>query len=103
MRYLLILASALFLGCGGSEASPVAPPAPDASSSPAPDEGLPVTEADAAAPSDAGPSTKPVDASSAPTDDRIDPIELGHAWTYNVQVLGYYPTCDNGVQTATAL
>lgn len=36
-------------------------------------------------------------------DRRIDPIEVGHAWTYDVQVLGFYPACANGIHTATAL
>lgn len=100
MRYSFFFGAVLFLGCGGSEGSTVAAAAPDAS--PSSETPPPVTEADAAAPSDAG-GPKPVDASSAPVDDRIDPIEVGHAWTYNVQVLGFYPSCDNGVQTATAL
>lgn len=36
-------------------------------------------------------------------DRRIDPIEVGHAWTYDVKVLGFYPACTNGIHTATAL
>jgi hypothetical protein len=36
-------------------------------------------------------------------DTRIDPIEVGHAWTYNVTVLGFYPTCQNGLWTSTTL
>ena len=36
-------------------------------------------------------------------DTRIDPIEVGHAWTYNVTVLGFYPACSNGVFVSTAL
>jgi len=36
-------------------------------------------------------------------DRRIDPIEVGHAWTYDVRVLGWYPACADGIHTATAL
>jgi hypothetical protein len=40
---------------------------------------------------------------AGPKDTRIDPIEVGHAWTYNVAVLGFYPLCSNGLYTATTL
>ena len=36
-------------------------------------------------------------------DTRIDPIEVGHAWTYNVTVLGYFPACSNGVFVSNTL
>lgn len=36
-------------------------------------------------------------------DTRIDPIEVGHAWTYNVTVLGFFPTCSNGVFVSNTL
>lgn len=36
-------------------------------------------------------------------DTRIDPIEVGHSWTYNVTVLGFYPACSNGVFTSNTL
>jgi hypothetical protein len=36
-------------------------------------------------------------------DERIDPIALGHAWTYDVTVLGTYPACVAGTHTATVL
>ena len=53
---------------------------------------------DGASPTDGGP--KP-DATAK--DNRIDPIEVGHAWTYNVTVLGFYPACSNGVFVSNAL
>jgi hypothetical protein len=34
-------------------------------------------------------------------DRRLDPIEVGHAWTYDVKVLGFYPSCSEGIHTAT--
>ena len=36
-------------------------------------------------------------------DTRIDPIEVGHAWTYNVTVFGFFPSCTNGVFTSNTL
>ncbi|MBS2011276.1 MAG: hypothetical protein JST00_00075 [Deltaproteobacteria bacterium] len=39
----------------------------------------------------------------AAPDTRIDPIEVGRAWTYNVTVIGIYPLCTNGIHTATTL
>src|SRR5262245_43804884 len=36
-------------------------------------------------------------------DRRVDPIEVGRAWTYDVQVLGWYPLCRDGVFTARTL
>jgi len=37
------------------------------------------------------------------TDEAIDPIALGHTWTYAVTELGTYPACPTGASTATAL
>ncbi len=37
------------------------------------------------------------------SDMRIDPIEVGHAWTYDVQVFGTYPLCEVGSFTGTAV
>lgn len=31
-------------------------------------------------------------------DTRIDPIEVGRSWTYDVTVLGFYPACSNGLR-----
>ncbi len=36
-------------------------------------------------------------------DMRIDPIELGHAWTYDVTITGVYPLCKAGIQTGQVL
>ena len=36
-------------------------------------------------------------------DTRIDPIDVGHAWTYNVTVLGFFPACSNGVFVSNTL
>lgn len=36
-------------------------------------------------------------------DRRIDPIEVGHTWTYDVKVLGFYPACSEGTFDAPTL
>jgi hypothetical protein len=36
-------------------------------------------------------------------DDRIDPIELGHAWTYEVEELGTFPACPSGSHTGETI
>ncbi len=40
---------------------------------------------------------------SAGVDNRIDPIELGHAWTYDVEIFGVYPLCKAGTHTGKVL
>ena len=56
---------------------------------------------DGSTPSDGGKGDGGADGSVKDT--RIDPIEVGHAWTYNVTVLGYFPACSNGVFVSNAL
>jgi hypothetical protein len=100
------LAAALMLGaCSGSDsgAGLGGPGAgPEAGAIGTDDAGLPLGAdggTDGASPSDGG-----GDAGDAGAKDtRIDPIEVGHAWTYNVTVLGIYPICSNGIYTATTL
>ena len=36
-------------------------------------------------------------------DRRIDPIEVGHAWTYSVKVFGFYPLCEPGIHTGDTI
>lgn len=40
--------------------------------------------------------------STSGQDRRIDPIVVGRSWTYDVNVLGVYPLCENGTHTASA-
>ncbi len=90
------------VACGGSTSAPLSQATDD-------DAGTPAA-------TDAAPPTPSVDGATLPTpttidaapgkpqpDMRLDPIEVGRAWTYNVKVLGFYPSCENGVHTATAL
>jgi hypothetical protein len=105
MRLLCRLSLVLAIGCGGSDAAGVAgasepsAPAPSGDSSPsAPDA--------AATAADAGTAPGPnPDAGSTPPpkDRRIDPIEVGREWTFDVAVLGYYPACANGTYKATGV
>lgn len=36
-------------------------------------------------------------------DDRIDPIEVGHSWTYDVEELGTFPLCPSGSHTGETI
>ena len=92
------------IGCGGGasgSADPGSPapvgsdpgansPAPGATAAPGPTE---------ASPAPAPAPTKPGGPSA---DRRIDPIEVGREWTFDVKVLGYYPACANGTYSAKA-
>lgn len=99
LRFAFI--SALLVACGGSSADPVldgdaAATTPGLPTSAAADAG----GSDAAVVTDGGSS----DGSTViPKDTRIDPIEVGHAWTFDVTVLGFYPACENGVNVATVI
>jgi hypothetical protein len=48
-------------------------------------------------------SVTATDTADAGADAPIDPIEVGHSWTYDVTVLGTYPSCTSGSFTATTL
>jgi hypothetical protein len=109
MRLLFGLAAlVLVVGCGGSESGTVLNADPDAGGGPDPS-----AEAGAGPSGDAGidGATLPQDGGhgdggadvGSVKDTRIDPIEVGRAWTYNVTVLGYYPVCTNGVFVSNTL
>lgn len=101
MRLFLALCVLALLAACGSEATV----APDL-------DGGPRATADSRSP-EAGPdgattTTPPLanagDAGDAQVkDNRIDPVELGRSWTYDVSVIGFFPACENGSHTATAL
>lgn len=105
---LALVATAIFVGCGGSEGNGtftvVGDGGPDTGTDP---------NAEGGTPADGGTDSSTIksdggdgggDASDgAVKDNRIDPIEVGHAWTYNVTVLGFYPACTNGVFVSNAL
>lgn len=103
MRLFFTFMALVLVGCGGSEASSVEGPVPDGglatdgSAGPGPggDGGVVTPTGDGGGDGGGGDGGAP--------DMRIDPIEVGHAWTYNVQVLGYYPACSNGVFTSNTL
>jgi hypothetical protein len=109
MRLLFGL-TALVLGagvvaCGGSDGggafTPPGTVGTDGGSDPAVEAGTnPLADggSDASKGGDAAPS-----ADGSVKDTRIDPIEVGHAWTYNVTVLGFYPACSNGVFVSNTL
>lgn len=112
MRLLFgLTAVAIGLGlvaCGGSEGGGVFAAAPDATGAdgggtdPLEEAGTNPLPHDGGSDSATGPDGAPK-ADGSVKDTRIDPIEVGHAWTYNVTVLGFYPACSNGVFVSTAL
>lgn len=66
------------------------------------------SKSDAATPADSGgedaaPEMEASSGDDAGQDDRIDPIAVGHAWTYDVTVLGSYPACVAGTHAATVV
>lgn len=106
MKKVALVVGLAWLGvaCGGSDIDPIA--APDAEA-PAPglDGGPKPTDPPPPDPRDASPEASLPDAGprdAAPEDKRIDPIEVGRTWTYDVKVLGFYPACSAGTHVATA-
>jgi hypothetical protein len=91
----------LLVGCGGSEGGVGAPAADggpvgvDDSGTVTPEGGADGAVAPIADGGDAG------DAKAK--DNRIDPVELGRSWTYDVSVIGLFPACANGSFSATAV
>lgn len=108
MRLLFGLTAVVLVGlvgCGGSDGTGMfgepGTGGPDGGLDPTSEAGtpgLPDGGADGATPPDGGDA-----GDGSVKDTRIDPIEVGRAWTYNVTVLGFYPACSNGVFLATAL
>jgi hypothetical protein len=85
----------LVAGCSGSSAGSAAANKSDAATPP--DSGQDAApEMDAGSGGDGG-SDAAVDAGP---DERIDPIALGHTWTYDVTILGTYPACAAGMHAA---
>lgn len=99
-------AAAMLAACGGtasrgpvgegpSDSGPAeaASPGPDGAS-PGPDANSPVPEA-AAPDSDTG--------GDGGADQRIDPLEVGRTWTYEVAQFGTYPACPGGMHAGSAV
>lgn len=100
---LSLLAIASVAACGGSASSGLPSDDGGAASETSAAADADVPSETGASPSDA---SAPVDAATvdgAAPDLRLDPIEVGRAWTYNVQVIGLYPACENGLGVATTL
>ncbi|MBX3192167.1 MAG: hypothetical protein KF819_34580 [Labilithrix sp.] len=87
------------MGCGGSDGTGTVGPA-DGGAETGPGPGPAIPDPDGG-PEGGGPTADAGDGGTR--DDRIDPIEVGRSWTYNVQVLGIYPLCTNGVHTSAVL
>lgn len=111
MRLLLGLTTVAFglglslVACGGSDSGGVLTALPGTDGGDTAEGGAnPFADAssDSAAPGDGG-GDGGTKTDGSVKDTRIDPIEVGHAWTYNVTVLGFYPACSNGVFVSNAL
>ena len=91
----------VLVACGGSSLASGTALSTDAGASDA----AQMTEDDAPSGRDAGAtgSDGPSPDSGAMADDRIDPIEVGRTWTYDVQELGTYPLCPSGTHSGSAL
>jgi hypothetical protein len=103
MRLLLGLSALVLVACGGSEGSGVLA----GEGGPGAGEGGTDASVDASPGSDGGASDAATvlgdGGDGGARDTRIDPIEVGRAWTYNVTVLGFYPACSSGVFTSNTL
>jgi hypothetical protein len=99
IKYSLVAAC---VACSGNDSSPLIAASPFdggvVSTPDASDDGPVVAPSDAGVALDAA-----VDAPDASIDNRIDPIKLGGSWTYNVSIIGTYPICKSGSQTAAVL
>jgi hypothetical protein len=92
---------AMLVACGGSSSTLPRGAAPmDAGQT----EAAAMSEDDAQTQMEASVTTDATeDGGTAGPDDRIDPIEVGRIWTYDIQQLGTYPLCPGGVHSGTAL
>jgi hypothetical protein len=97
MRRLLLPLLMILVGCGGSGTVDPIGGTPTNGTPQNPDPGAGEDAGTSPPGTDAG-----GDASTKPKDTRIDPIEVGRSWTYDVTVLGFYPACSNGTYSATA-
>jgi hypothetical protein len=100
---IAFLASIVLFACSGSDANLALSAPLDGGGGGAPmldasDDAAPVVPNDAGAGSDTGSEGK-----DASVDNRIDPINLGGSWTYDVAIIGTYPICKSGRQTAAVL
>lgn len=94
MRLALAVLATILVGCGGPSGSGAVVGAD-------PDAGAPITppDGDGGSPLPDGGGND----GGVVKDGRIDPIEVGHSWTYDVTVLGIYPLCQNGTFTSRTL
>ena len=90
-------AIAALAACSGANTSIANEPQSDSGVTPGTDSGGPQ--------GDSGIVTEPSDSSTpdAAGDNRIDPISLGHSWTYDVTLIGTYPLCKAGSHVGQVL
>jgi hypothetical protein len=93
-KLLALCATVSLVACGGASTAAIGDPSGDAATkadagAPAAEAGLRDAGSEASVTADAGLDGKPADAP-------IDPIVLGHRWTYDVKEVGNYPLCPSG-------
>lgn len=95
----------VFVACGGTAGALLPDGDGGAATTPGSDAavGVDADAIDGAAPIDGSTKNDAIADAASAKDERLDPIEVGRAWTYNVQVLGFYPSCENGLGVATTL
>lgn len=98
IRMISVCLSIAMFACSGGGASIDGDP--EGGSGPANDGGGPSNPLDDGGDATTSPDGAKVDAGA---DDRIDPIELGRSWTYDVTILGTYPLCKAGSHTGQVL
>ncbi len=102
MRTSIFFAAVTFaslVACSSGDAAVGPTPGPvDPDSGSAPDPARDGAVADSGGPAPDA-TTKP----DAATDTRIDPIEVGRSWTYDVTIIGTYPLCKAGSNTGSVL
>lgn len=99
----IFVAVSTLAACGGSSGGAAVP---EPGANPGANDGGPVPVVDGAASVVDSATPTVVDGSmktDAGVDRRIDPIELGRTWTYDVSIIGVYPMCKAGSSTGRVL
>jgi hypothetical protein len=95
----LLVSMAGLIACGGASDAVITPDS-DGGAMPGSDGG---GKDDGGSSSDAKSEASPSEAGSDAGDTRIDPIVVGHSWTYNVTIFGSYPLCTAGSHDGVVL
>src|SRR5262252_2965780 len=98
-----VVALSLFLCACGETATVGTLPSPDSGPPDAGGQDAPAVGSDAAAPVDAAPPKPDAGVDAAPEPPAIDPLVVGHKWTFDVTEIANYPACPSGTNDVTVL